>query len=84
MDSRWRTSWRRDRQYVVLATGATVGTFAAEDKLPGQSHEPSTLAARNPAARPTEDSEATGTPRSIKGVATHKLGHPEATEASTP
>jgi hypothetical protein len=48
----------------VLATGATVGTFAAQDKLPGQSHGPS---------------EASVTPRAEKGIPTDNPQHPLAT-----
>ncbi len=63
----------------VLATGATVGTFAAQDKLPGQSRGPSTQAATTPTAHPTEKPEAGVTPRTIKGIPTGNPQHPEAT-----
>ena len=51
----------------VLATGATVGTFAAQDKLPGQSHGPSAAAT------------ASVTPRAVKGIPTGNPEHPLAT-----
>jgi hypothetical protein len=63
----------------VLAAGATVGTFAAQDKLPGQSLGPSTQSAATPTARPTEKPEATDTPRAIKGIPTGNPEHPQAT-----
>jgi hypothetical protein len=60
----------------VLATGATVGTFAAQDKLPGQSHEPSPHATASPAANTSEQPAASITPRAVKGIPTGNPQHP--------
>jgi len=60
----------------VLASGATVGTFAAQDKLPGQS-DGVFFASASPTAHPTEAAadqieqpEASKTPRDVKGIPT--------------
>jgi hypothetical protein len=75
----------------VLATGATVGTFAAQDQLPGQSGGASSHAAASPAARPThaagstEGPQASVTPRAVKGIPTDNPHFvPEADGTCTP
>ncbi|HYM14632.1 MAG TPA: hypothetical protein VEZ14_03670 [Dehalococcoidia bacterium] len=60
----------------VLATGAAAGTFAAQDKLPGQSSGPRSEVAVSPTPHATEGASATDvpqaseTPRAIKGIPT--------------
>lgn len=68
----------------VLASGAAVGTFASQDKLPGQSDgvffaSASATAHPTEAADATERPEASVTPRAIKGIPTDSTAHPQAT-----